>query len=719
MIFASRPAVVIAAGIACSLIGIAGSFAASKEAAQEIDADDIGGFVKSEKGREAGVWVIAQTHDLPSPFIKIVVTDDQGRYVLPDLPQATYQVWVRGYGLVDSKTVKAKPGESLELTATIAPSAKEAAEYYPANYWLSLIKLPEEDEFPGTGPQGNGIAPRFKTRQEFAGQFKEGCQFCHQLGSKMTRELAATGSSLELWDQRVQMSREKGDPIVGDHGVRLGPTMSNNMTAFGRQRGLQMFAQWTDTIANGALPPVPKRPDGIERNLVLTMWDWGGGRFIHDEITTDKRNPTVNANGPIYGTGQLTGHLLMFDPQTMKTSEVPIPGMDPAVPHNTGGSVHNPMVDHKGRVWMSMVGNAVQPGEGKNPEYCTSPTNKFAEYYQSPAQAGRRISVYDPSTKKITIIPVCFGSHHLNFGYDKDNTLYFSGDTNLMGWINTKIWDETHDASKAIGWCPMVVDSNGDGKITADRNQWNEPGQVSDAKKDTRLTGFLYGLNVSPKDGSVWYAKFNPNVPSGIVRLVRPSPSEPENCFTEYFEPPMDSKGEYKAFNIRGVDIDSAGVAWVAFGSGHLGKFDRTRCKGNVNPSAVGQRCPEGWTIYETPAPKIGGTNIGSDWYYLAWVDLHNVLGLGKDVPVLPASSSDAAIAFLPSEQRFVTLRVPYPIPYFSRGMDARIDDPNTGWKGRAMWSNYGATALWHQEESTGEYQRVVKFQMRPNPLAH
>src|SRR5262245_66108336 len=73
-----------------------------------IDADDIGGVVSSEKGPEAGVWVVAETTDLPTRFARIVVTDDQGRYVVPDLPKASYQVWVRGYGLVDSKPVPGK-----------------------------------------------------------------------------------------------------------------------------------------------------------------------------------------------------------------------------------------------------------------------------------------------------------------------------------------------------------------------------------------------------------------------------------------------------------------------------------------------------------------------------------------------------------------------------------------------------------------------------------
>src|SRR5437016_2394435 len=123
-----------------------------------IDADDIGGVVTSAKGPEAGAWVIAETKDLPTKFAKIVVTDDRGRYVLPDLPKANYTIWARGYGLVDGPKVQSAPGKTVNLTAVVAPSARAAADFYPASYWYSLLKVPEKNEFPGTGPKGNGIS---------------------------------------------------------------------------------------------------------------------------------------------------------------------------------------------------------------------------------------------------------------------------------------------------------------------------------------------------------------------------------------------------------------------------------------------------------------------------------------------------------------------------------------------------------------------------------
>ena len=112
-------------------------------AAVAIDADDIGGVVSGPSGPEAGVWVIAETRDLPVRYIKIVATDDQGRYVIPDLPRARYSIWVRGYGLVDSAKSTSEPGKLVNFTATPAPTPADAAKYYPAIHWYSLLKIPD------------------------------------------------------------------------------------------------------------------------------------------------------------------------------------------------------------------------------------------------------------------------------------------------------------------------------------------------------------------------------------------------------------------------------------------------------------------------------------------------------------------------------------------------------------------------------------------------
>src|SRR5256884_3147950 len=288
-----------------------------------IDRDDIGGIVSSTNGPEAGVWVIAETTDLPTKFVKIVVTDDGGRYVLPQLPKANYKVWVRGYGLVDSQQVQTMPGKVVNLTAVTAPSPRAAADYYPAIYWFSLLKVPDKSEFPGTGPKGNGIPETMKSQGQWLHLMKtDSCWSCHQMGDKATREIPKTlghfDSSTAAWARRL-LSGQAGNNMI------------NGLAQLGPERALPMFADWTDRIAAGELPPVPPRPQGVERNVVISEWDWADPKaYLHDEIATDRRNPALNANGLIYGAAELSvDYLPALDPVGAMANEVKVPVRDP------------------------------------------------------------------------------------------------------------------------------------------------------------------------------------------------------------------------------------------------------------------------------------------------------------------------------------------------------------------------------------------------------
>ena len=317
--------VVVCGLLAVSSVELGGQ--QSKNVNVRIDADDIGGVVTGANGPEAGVWVIAETSDLPTKFAKIVVTDDHGRYVIPDLPKANYIVWVRGYGLVDSPKVKAAPGKTINLKALAAPDDATAAQYYPAIYWYSMLKIPEKNEFTGTGENGNGVGELIKSQGEWLNIVKtNGCMSCHQLGNKATRtipkELGEFKSSADAWQRR----------LVSGQAMT---TMLTRIKELGPKKSVDLWADWTDRIAAGEFPKSkPERPHGVERNVVITIWDWSRPTaYLHDEISTDKRNPTVNANGLIYGATELsTDFVPVLDPVRHKATEIKHPVRDPNTP---------------------------------------------------------------------------------------------------------------------------------------------------------------------------------------------------------------------------------------------------------------------------------------------------------------------------------------------------------------------------------------------------
>jgi hypothetical protein len=681
-----------------------------------IDNDDIGGVVTGSQGPEGGVWVIAETTDLPTRFVRIVVTDDRGRFVVPDLPKATYRVWVRGYGLVDSPKVDAAPGKVVNLKAVAAPGPREAAQYYPAGYWFALLTAPSEREFAGAA--ANGINPATKSQAEWLRQVKSGgCLACHALGTKATREIpAALGkfdSSQAAWGRRIQ-SGQAGPSMIG--GInQLGP------------RALMLFADWTDRIANGELPQTPPRPKGIERNVVITEWDWADPKaYLHDEVSTDRRKPTLNTNGLIYGATELsTDYLPVLDPVHNSISRVELTVRDPATPRtapqmpqpspNWGNevvwtsraNVHNPMFDEQGRVWIT---SAVRPAD--NPDFCKQGSSHPSAKLFPIARASRHLAVFDPKTKTQTHISTCFGTHHLMFAEDANRTLWTSGGGDVVGWLNTKMFDETHDEAKSQGWTALVIDTNGNGK----RDAYVESDQPLDPAKDRRFDGAFYAVSPAP-DGSIWGSALG--FPGAVIRL-NPGSNPPETALAEVYEPPFsDPDPKRRGFSPRGMDIDRNGVVWAALASGHLASFDRRKCKGPLNgPKAVGQQCPEGWTLYPEPLPQLKGvTASGSaESSYYTWVDQFGTLGLGANVPINTGNESEGLLVLKDGE--WIVLRVPYPLGFYTKWLDGRVDDPKGGWKGRGLWSTVSTRAPFHMETGKGTTSKVVRFQLRPDPLA-
>jgi hypothetical protein len=688
--------------------------------------DDIAGVVTSTKGPEAGVWVIAETTDLPTKFVKIVVTDDGGRYLVPQLPAANYKVWVRGYGLMDSPQVRTTPGKLVNLTAVVAPNARAAAEYYPAIYWFSLLHVPEKSEFPGTGSKGNGIPENVKSQGQWLHLVKtDSCWSCHQLGDKATREIPKNlghfDSSTAAWARRI-LSGQAGN------------NMANGLAQLGPERALPMFADWSDRIVAGELPPSPPRPKGVERNVVITEWDWADPKaYLHDEISTDKRNPALHANGLIYGATELsTDYLPVLDPAGAATSQVKLPVRDPKTPSSADdkpaasspywgdeaiwssqANVHNPMFDEKGRVWITA---RIRPSD--NPAFCKEGSSHPSAVLLPLKNSGRQLAVFDPKTKQVTLIDTCFGTHHLVFAEDANDTLWTSsgGGGGAVGWLNTKMFDATHDEVKSQGWTALVLDTNGNGK----RDTYVEPDQPLDPTKDKRINAAFYGVTVSPVDGSIWGTVLG--FPGAVVRL-NPGPNPPATALAEIYELPWNNPAApVHGFSPRGLDIDRNGVVWTVIASGHLANFDRRKCKGPLSgPAATGQHCPEGWTLYQLPGPQLKGVSDpgSAEASYYDWVDQFDTFGLGKNVPIATGNGNDALLALLPDTDRFVVLRVPYPMGFYAKGMDGRIDDSKAGWKGKGLWATYGTRTPFHAEGGKGATSKVLHFQLRPDPLAH
>ena len=685
-----------------------------------IDDDDIGGVVSGPDGPEAGVWVIAETTDLPTKFSRTVVTDGQGSYVIPDLPEATYDVWVRGYGLVDSEKIRLRPGTTHDLQAVLAPDEHAAAQYYPAGYWFSLIEVPAKSEFPGTGPGGNGILPTMRSQAEWLRNLKSGgCMACHQLGNKPTREVPAAlgefASMEEAWDRRIRSGQAGG-------------SMYGGLNRMGLSAALEMFADWTDRIVGGELPPAPPRPEGVERNVVITQWDWADPTtYLHDEASTDKRDPTVNPYGSIYGALEASAdYVPVLDPVNHMTSQVPVPVRDPDTPLAAGApmepspywgneaiwdsraNVHNPMLDERGRVWLT---SRVRPAE--NPAFCREGSDHPSARAFPTTRAGRHLAVYDPVSEEMTLISTCFSTHHLIFAEDENNTLWTSGGGQVIGWLNTKMFDETGDEERSQGWTPLIVDTNGNGQ----RDDYVEPNEPLDPEKDMRIRSGYYGVAYNPIDGSIWGSSLG--FPGAILRLD-PGTEPATTALTEIYETPWGNpEAPIQGYSPRGMDIDRNGVVWTPLASGHMASFDRGKCTGPLNgPTATGQHCPEGWTLYPEPLPQLKGlSDSGSaESSYYTWVDQFNTLGLGENVPINTGNESEGLLAL--SDGEWVVLRVPYPLGFYTKWMDGRIDDPDAGWKGKGLWATYSTRAPFHLETGMGTPSKVVHFQLRPDPLA-
>jgi hypothetical protein len=418
----------------------------------------------------------------------------------------------------------------------------------------------------------------------------------------------------------------------------------------------------------------------------------------------------------MYGVSQPTDLLLVVDPLEHRSTSIKVPSTAPKTGTSPSASPYwdqqqiwerysdprSAAIDAQGRVWFTG-----RIREAKNPAYCSS--NAFGKYHPLDT-GGRQVMMYDPKTKQFTEVDTCFTADHNQI---TSNGIMYFGMNNAIGWLDLNAYEKTKNAETSQGWCPAVLDTTGDGRI----GEFTKVKENTDPNKDRQVPFNCYSVSISPKDGAAWCSGIGPN-DNKLVRLERGN-NPPATCKGEVFEAPPTGVTP-PAYGTGGIHVDRNGVVWQNWrGSGHLSSFDRSKCKVTTGPNATGQSCPEGWTFYRRDgATYANAPTIFSDESYLTQLDEHDTLGLGPDVPVYGNVNTDSIEAFVPKTKQFVTLRVPYPLGFFSRSAVGRIDDPKGGWKGKGFWSTYSTYAAWHVEGGKGAKQKAVKFQIRPSPLA-
>ena len=362
---------------------------------------------------------------------------------------------------------------------------------------------------------------------------------------------------------------------------------------------------------------------------------------------------------------------------------------------------HNSMFGRDGRLWLAATVRGAD-----NPAFCKAGSDHPSAKAFPMDRAVRHLAVFDPKTKKYTFVDTCYSTHHPQFGYDANDTLWTSGGGPVVGWLNTKMFDQTGDAAKSQGWTALVLDTNGNGK----RDAYAEPNQPADPAKDTRINSPFYAVMPSPVDGSIWgidarvsRARSCACRPGRIRRRPRWPRSTPCRC-------PASARAAATSTARAWSGCRSAAATSAA----SIAASARGRSTGRRPPAITVPKAGRSTSIPGPGFQGIGDNSAESSYY--SWVDQHNTFGLGNDVPMSTGNLNDGIIAY--ANGRMVVLRVPYPIGFYAKGFDGRIDDPKAGWKGRGLWAANGDRTPWLIEGGKGTKPLAAHFQLRPDPLA-
>ncbi|MBK8741924.1 MAG: hypothetical protein IPM02_21520 [Betaproteobacteria bacterium] len=352
-------------------------------------------------------------------------------------------------------------------------------------------------------------------------------------------------------------------------------------------------------------------------------------------IASDRRQPTVNAYGPLYGAPEYSTDVMpILDPKTHTATTFRMPVRDADMPESLGpghaasikplqpsaywgeekiwdtrANNHNSMFDKQGRVWMA----ATVRGTG-NPAFCRKDSEHPSAKVFPLERSSRQVALFDPKTMKYTFVDTCFGTHHPQFGYDASDTLWLSGSGPVAGWVNTKVFDETGDATKAQGWSPFVLDTNGNGR----RDDWAEPNQPVDPAKDKRIPGGPYAVMPSPVDGSIWYTVGVFGGTPAVLRFV------PETGLSENLQRPRRDSAFAAATSTRTASSGRRSPAGISAAS--TAGSARARSTARRRPATTVQRAGRSISIrgrasqgWATTAPNRATTPGSTSTTPRAW----------------------------------------------------------------------------------------------------
>ena len=529
-------------------------------------------------------------------------------------------MWVRGYGLVDSpkSACDARQARS-NLKAVPAPDARAAAAYYPAGYWFSLLKVPDKSEFPGTGLQGNGISPNVKSQADWHPHDQVG----NVHGLPPARQQGHARDS-----RRVQVAADElravGAPRAVGPGRRADDAARSASSAIRRalddvrrldrphRRGRGAARRRVGRRASSATSSSPSGTGPIRRRTCTTSSPPTGAIRASTRTACSTASLELSADylpvlDPVHNTIESrAAHRARHGDADRRRAAAGAPsaywGDDGAVDEQgerpqPDDRREGPRVDHRRRASSRQSRRSARQGSS-HPSAKLFPLNR----------SGRQLAMYDPKTKKLTHISTCFSTHHLMFAEDANHTLWTSGG-GPVGRLARH--EEVRRDGRRGGVAGMDrARPRRERQRQARRVHRAEPAGRSDegpAHQRRALRGLARARRIDLGLVARLPRRRRPPRTRRAIRRRRRSP--------KYFEPPYGNpKAKVQGFSPRGMDIDRNGVAWVALASGHMASFDRRKCTGPLNgPTATGQHCPEGWTLYTEPLPQLKGvTENGS-----------------------------------------------------------------------------------------------------------